>query len=81
MGSCANGSNCEHDDPPSVEELKELVLPLKLVPLRANGSLHDMKVSSPTAIRVNNGTSGSFDPIYRAWIVSLLLTSLKALSF
>ncbi|XP_062189677.1 probable trehalose-phosphate phosphatase 10 [Phragmites australis] len=66
MGSYANGRNCTHDDP-SVEELKELALPLKPMPLHASGWLNDMKISSPTSICVNIGNPGAFDPIYRAW--------------
>ncbi|KAJ1290929.1 hypothetical protein BS78_02G280000 [Paspalum vaginatum] len=65
MGSYANGSTCADDDPPSLEELK--AFPLKTVPLYANGWLNDMKISSPTAIRVNIGNNGAFDPVYRAW--------------
>ncbi|KAL5197831.1 hypothetical protein ABZP36_001343 [Zizania latifolia] len=68
----ANDSNCEYDDPPSPEKTKEPVSPLKLKPLHANGWLHDMKLSSPTAALVSNGSSGSFDPTYRAWTVSLM---------
>ncbi|KAL6639261.1 hypothetical protein ACP70R_022991 [Stipagrostis hirtigluma subsp. patula] len=67
MGSYANGSNCIHDDPPPVEELKESALPLKQMPLHANGWLNDMRISSPTSIRVNTGEPAAFDPIYRAW--------------
>ena len=74
MGSYANGSTCGDDDPPSVEELKEPAFPLKTMPLRANGWLNDMKISSPTAIRVNIGNNVAFDPIYRAWTVSPHLT-------
>ncbi|XP_066390799.1 probable trehalose-phosphate phosphatase 10 [Miscanthus floridulus] len=67
MGSYANGSTCGDEDPPSVEELKEPAFPLKTMPLHANGWLNDMKISSPTAIRVNIGNNVAFDPIYRAW--------------
>ncbi|TVU01052.1 hypothetical protein EJB05_53505 [Eragrostis curvula] len=65
MGSYTNCRNYAHDDP--VEELKEMGSPLKLMPLHATGWLNDMKVSSPTAISVNIGNPGAFDPIYRAW--------------
>jgi hypothetical protein len=70
MGSYANGSTRADDDPPSVEKLKEPAFPLKTMPLHANGWLNDMKISSPTAIRVNIGNNVAFDPIYRAWTVS-----------
>lgn len=74
MGSYANGSTSSDDDPPSAEELKEPAFPLKTLPLHANGWLSDMKISSPTAIRVNIDNNVAFDPIYRAWIVSPHLT-------
>uniref|UniRef100_K4A1L8 Trehalose 6-phosphate phosphatase n=1 Tax=Setaria italica TaxID=4555 RepID=K4A1L8_SETIT len=67
MGSYANGSTCANDVPPSAEEMKEHAFPLKTMPLHANGWLNDMKISSPTAIRVNIGNPSAFDPIYRAW--------------
>ncbi|OQU89957.1 hypothetical protein SORBI_3002G303900 [Sorghum bicolor] len=67
MGSYANGSTRADDDPPSVEKLKEPAIPLKTMPLHANAWLNDMKISSPTAIRVNIGNNVAFDPIYRAW--------------
>ncbi|KAL5197092.1 hypothetical protein ABZP36_000604 [Zizania latifolia] len=70
MGSYANDRSCQHDDRRSLEKTKEPVLPLKLMPLHAaNGWLHDMRLSSPTtAPLMNNGSSsGSSDPIYRAW--------------
>jgi trehalose 6-phosphate phosphatase len=70
MGSYANGSTSANDVPPSSEEIKEPAFPLKTMPLHANGWLNDMKISSPTAIRVNIGNPSAFDPIYRAWTVS-----------
>lgn len=72
MGSYA-GNNYVNDGTPRVaEELREMDSRLKLMPLHANGWLNDMKVSSPTSIRVNIGIGnfGAFDPIYRAWTVS-----------
>ncbi|CAN6168101.1 unnamed protein product [Urochloa humidicola] len=67
MGSYGNGSTCANDVPPSAEEMKEPAFPLKTMPPHANGWLNDMKISSPTAIRVSIGNPGAFDPIYRAW--------------
>uniref|UniRef100_A0A0E0I0U0 Trehalose 6-phosphate phosphatase n=1 Tax=Oryza nivara TaxID=4536 RepID=A0A0E0I0U0_ORYNI len=67
MGSCGNGRSSEYDDPASLEKMEELVLPLKLMPLHTNCRLYDMRLSSPTATCVINSSSGSFDPIYRAW--------------
>ncbi|CAL5082984.1 unnamed protein product [Urochloa decumbens] len=67
MGSYANGSTCANDVPPSAEEMKDPAFPLKTMPPHANGWLNDMKISSPTAIRVNIGNPGAFDPMYRAW--------------
>lgn len=74
MGSHANGSTCADDGPPPMEKRKEPAFPLKTMPLHANGWLNDMKLSSPTAVPVNIGNSVAFDPIYRAWTVSLHLT-------
>lgn len=74
MGSYANGSTCANDDPQSAEETKEPAFPLKMMPLYANGWLNGMKISSPTAIRVNIGDPSAFDPIYRAWTVSFILS-------
>ncbi|KAL6896723.1 hypothetical protein ACP4OV_007295 [Aristida adscensionis] len=66
MGSYSNGSNHAHD-PPTSEELKEPALPVKVMPLHANGWLSDMRISSPTDIRVNISNPGAFDSTYRAW--------------
>lgn len=60
-----------YDDSPPVKELNlnGPGFPIRLEPLRANGWLHDMKVSSPTASPMNNDISGTlFNPVYRAWI-------------
>ena len=74
MGSsyAINGNDDDygHADTPPVKELQEMGSPLKLMPLHANGWLNEMKVSSPTSIRVNIGNPSAFDPIYRAWTVS-----------
>lgn len=77
MGSYANGSTRANEDPPLGEEMKEPDFPPKTMSLHANGWLNDMKISSPTAVRVNIGNPGAFDPIYRAWTVSFYLLSEK----
>ena len=77
MGSYANGSTRANEDSPLAEEMKEPAFPSKTMSLHANGWLNDMKISSPTAVRVNIGNPGAFDPIYRAWTVSFYLLSEK----